>query len=274
MDPVEYRHQTTLVTGASSGIGAEFARALARRGSDVVLVARRLDRLHALAAELERTHGVRAVPIALDLSAPAAGRTLAAAVAERGLSVTSLINNAGFGTDGAFHEEDAARLGEEINVNVANLVDITRAFIAPLRATGTGVLINVASMAAYNPIPGMAVYAATKAFVLNFTEALWYESRPTGLRVLALSPGLTRTEFFDGLGSDSYRGSYQTPQQVVDTALRALDRGSRRPSTTSGRVNSLLTAAGRLLSRRSAVLVAAVLATSSTRAERVGASVT
>ncbi len=262
MTPVDYRTQTTLITGASSGIGAEFARAIARRGSDVVLVARRLDRLAALASELEQVHRIRATPIALDLSTPAAGQALGDAVAARGLSVTSLVNNAGFGTDGPFHEEDPVRLREEINVDVASLVDITRAFIGALRSAGTGVLVNVASMAAYNPIPGMAVYAASKAFVLNSTEALWHESRPTGLRVLSLAPGLTRTEFFDVLGSEGYRGNYQTPAQVVQTALRALDRGNRRPSLASGRVNSAVTSATRLLTRKRTVLVAASFAAS------------
>ena len=261
MTSVDYRRQTTLITGASSGIGAAFARALARRGSDLVLVARRLDRLQTLAAELQGAYHIRATPIALDLSTPAAGSALAAAVAERGLAITSLINNAGFGTDGPFHEEDARRLIEEINVDVANLVDITRAFIEPLRRAGNGVLVNVASMAAYNPIPGMAVYAACKAFVLNFTEALWQESRPTGLRVLSLAPGLTQTEFFDGLGSGAYRGRYQTPEQVVNRALRSLDRGNRQPSITSGRVNSIVTSAVRLLTRKRTVLVASAFAT-------------
>lgn len=265
MLPVEFHGQTTVITGASSGIGAAFARELATRGSDVVLVARRRDRLEALAAELEQAHGIRAVPVALDLSAPGAGRTLAASTGERGLTVTSLINNAGFGTDGPFHHEDAGRLGEQINVNVASLVDITRAFIEPLRTAGTGVLVNVASMAAYNPIPGMATYAATKAFVLNFTEALWYESRPTGLRVLALSPGLTRTEFFDVLGGEAYSGKYQSPAEVVRTALRALDRGAPRPSITSGRLNATMTSGVRLLTRKRTVLVAAAAAASATR---------
>jgi len=265
MAPVEYRTQTTLITGASSGIGAAFARALARRGSDLVLVARRMDRLEALAAELERDHAVHATPIALDLAVPAAGRALAAAVAERGLSITGLVNNAGFGTDGPFHHEDAVRLGEEINVDVANLVDITRAFIGGLRDAGSGILVNVASMAAYNPIPGMAVYAACKAFVLNFTEALWHESRPTGLRVLSLAPGLTRTEFFDALGGGAYRGSYQTPEEVVAAALRSLDRGNRQPSVTSGRVNSLTTSGVRLLTRKRTVAVAAAFAGAAAR---------
>jgi len=257
---IDYSHQTTIVTGASSGIGTAFARELARRGSDVVLVARRLDRLQVLAAELEAAHGIRALPLAVDLSVPGAGRTLAEEVSARGLSITGLVNNAGFGTDGPFHQEDPNRLTDEINVDVANLVDVTRAFIEPLRAAGTGILVNVASLAGYTPSPGMAVYAACKAFVLSFTEALWAESRGTGLSVLCLSPGLTRTEFFDVLEGGAYQGSYQTPEQVVQTAMRVLDRGSRRPSVQSGRLNALATMLPRFVSRRRAVLLSAVVA--------------
>jgi short-subunit dehydrogenase len=117
-------------------------------------------------------------------------------------------------------------------------------------------------MAAHQPIPGMAVYSASKAFVLNFTEALWHESRSTGLRVLALSPGLTTTEFFDVLGSDLYKGNYETPEQVVQTAMKALDR-NRQPSVTSGRSNAFLTSAARLLTRRRAVMIAASFGSSS-----------
>ncbi|MFC8825328.1 SDR family NAD(P)-dependent oxidoreductase [Streptomyces sp. NPDC057137] len=259
MTGIDYSRQTTVITGASSGIGAAFARELARRGSDVVLVARRLDRLEALASELRTAHGIRATPVALDLSMPRAGRTLAADLAERGIAVTGLVNNAGFGTDNAFHEEDPERLTDEINVDVANLVDITRAFIDPLRAAGTGILVNVASMAAYSPTPGMAVYAASKAFVLSFTEALWSESRGTGLRVLSLAPGLTRTEFFDTLSGGTYKGSYQTAEQVVRTALRVLDRG-RRPSVQSGRLNAFAVTLPRLFTRRRTVLIGQALA--------------
>jgi len=259
MTAIDFSHQTTIVTGASSGIGAAFALELARRGSDLVLVARRLDRLQTLASELEATHGIRATSIALDLSAPGAGRSLAAEVERRGLSITGLVNNAGFGTDGAFHEEDPARLTDEINVDVANLVDITRAFIDPLRAAGNGILVNVASLAAYMPSPGMAVYSACKAFVLSFTEALWFESRGTGLRVLCLSPGLTRTEFFDALDGGAYTGNYQTPEQVVATAMRVLDRGGRRPSVQSGRVNALTTALPRFLSRKLTTILSGVV---------------
>lgn len=259
MTAVDYHGQTTLITGASSGIGVEFGREFARRGSDVVLVARRLDRLEGLAAELAATHSIRATAIPLDLSLPAAGRTLVEEVDRRGLAVTSLVNNAGFGTFGPFHGEDPGRLREEINVNVASVVDISRAFVGRLRDAGTGVLINVASMAAYQPIPNMAVYAATKAFVLSFTEALWQESLGTGLRVILLSPGATRTEFNDVLGTEEVTSgaSFETPRQVVETAFRALDRRTPPPSIVSGRMNRLMTNAARLLSRRRTVLVAA-----------------
>jgi short-subunit dehydrogenase len=255
MTSIDFTAQTTLVTGASSGIGAAFARALAKRGSDVILVARRIDRLQELASELEREHGVRATPIALDLSRRGAGQALAGEVAARGLTVTGLVNNAGFGTDGPFHEEDPDRLQDEITVDVANVVDISRAFIGPLRQAGRGILVNVASMAAYLPGPDMAVYSACKAFVLNFTEALWFESRSSGLRVLSLAPGLTRTEFFDDLAGGAYQGSYQTPEQVVETGLRSLDRGNRRPSVVSGRGNAIAAGAGRFFTRRRAVLL-------------------
>jgi short-subunit dehydrogenase len=262
MNTVDYRTQTTLITGASSGLGNEFAYQLAKRGSDVVLVARRRDRLETLAAELTATSGIQATAIPLDLSLPSAGETLAEEVARRGLTVTSLVNNAGFGTYGPFHETDAKRLGAEIGLNVTNLVDVTRAFINGLRAAGSGVLINVASVAAYQPVPNMAVYAATKAFVLNFTEALWQESLGTGLRVIALSPGATRTEFFDVIGTDDASGGVapQSPQQVVATVLRTLDRSNPPPSVISGAANHLRASASRLLTRRRMVLTVASVA--------------
>jgi uncharacterized protein len=250
--PVDYPGQTTLITGASSGIGAEFAHQLAERGSDLILVARRLDRLESLAQKLSERFGVRVETIALDLSQPAVGAILAAEVERRGLHVTSLINNAGFGTYGQFHQEDAERVRNEIALDVAALVDISHAFIGVLRSGGTGFLMNVASNAAYQPTPNMAVYGAAKAFVLSFTEALWYESRVTGLRVLALSPGATNTEFFDVVGTDAADGGTprQTPAQVVDTALRALDRKNPPPSVVSGRRNQITALGGRFLSRR------------------------
>lgn len=252
MKKIDYRTQTTLITGASAGLGAEFARQFAERGSDLVLVARRADRLQALADELSAKHKVTVTVVPFDLTVPAAGQALAKEVAQRGITVTSLVNNAGFGTHSPFRQEDAARVQQEIGLNVASLVDVTRAFIGQL----TGVLVNTASSLGYQPWPNAAVYGATKAFVLNFTEALWQESRGTGLRVLALSPGPTRTEFFDTAGSDNMaRGvRLQTPSQVVSTALRTLDRRNPPPSVVSGTFNWVMTLTSRFTTRRANVL--------------------
>jgi uncharacterized protein len=255
MEAVDYRGQLTLVTGASAGLGVEFARQLARRGSDLVLVARRGDRLEALADELSSRHGVAVHTVVQDLGDERAGETLAAELRNRGLAVTSVVNNAGFGTFGPFHQEDPARLREEIAVDVSAVVDISRAFIDQLRAHGRGVLVNVASMAAYQANPRMAVYGATKAFVLSLTEALWAESRGTGLRVMALSPGATRTEFFDVVGTRDATGGQplQVPEEVVATALRALDRRNPPPSVIAGRRNRIMAAAARHLMTRAQV---------------------
>ncbi|MDP9793657.1 short-subunit dehydrogenase [Catenuloplanes nepalensis] len=259
MQPLEHHTQTVLITGASSGIGAEFARRLAARGSDLVLVARRADRLEALAAELRAAHGVPATALALDLSSEAPGAALAAELDRRGIAVTAVINNAGYGSWGRFHDDDPERLRRMIAVDVTAVADISRAFINRLREHGRGYLLNVTSVAAYAPVPNQAAYSATKAFVLSLTESLWAESRGTGLRVLAFAPGVTRTEFFDVVGStDADGGSrYRTPAQVVDAALRVLDRRDPPPSAVAGRLNHALTLAGRLVTRRLGVTLAA-----------------
>lgn len=263
--PIDYRHQTTLITGASSGLGVEFAHRLAQRGSHLVLVARRIDRLEAVAEELRTSYGVVVTPIQADLSLPGAGATLVKAVADQGLTVTGLINNAGFGMYGPVHDADPAKLTEMVTLNVTSLVDITQAFLADLRSAGNGILVNVASLAAYQPIPNMATYAATKSFVLSFTEALWHENRSTGLRVLALSPGATKTEFFDVVGTEDAAGGFgmQTSAAVIETAMKALDRKNGGPSVVSGGLNQSLTVLGRLLSRRTTVQVAAASTKSS-----------
>jgi len=260
MNPVDYPSETVLITGASSGIGAEFARRLAARGADVVLVARRQERLDALAAELTARHPITATALALDLTTPDAGAVLDAELARRGIEVTSVVNNAGFATHGPFHEEDPSRLAAEIALDVTSVVQISRMFIERLRRRGAGFLVNVASMAAYQGNPTMAVYGATKAFVLNLTEALWYESRGTGVRVLALSPGATETEFFAvaGLGADG-GVRRMTAAAVVQTALRALDRRNPPPSVIAGRLNRATATAGRLFSRRRATMVIGAL---------------
>jgi short-subunit dehydrogenase len=259
MKPLDHSRQTTLITGASSGIGAEFAWQLAELGSDVVLVARRADRLEKLASALHAQHGVSATPIAADLSAGAPGAFLHEEVGRRGITITSVINNAGFGTWGRFHDEDPDRLWQMIAVDITALTDISRAFLPELRADGTGYLMNIASVAAYAPIPNQAAYSAAKAHVLSLTESLWAESRGTGLRVMAFSPGVTQTEYFDIVGSTDATGgsAYQSAQEVVSNALRALGRSNPSPGAVSGWKNQAIESSGRVLSRRRMVSLAA-----------------
>jgi short-subunit dehydrogenase len=196
-----------------------------------------------------------------DLTQPSPGRRLSGELASRQIDVTGVINNAGIGSFGPFHEEAPDRVNAEIALNVTALVDISRTFIERLRTAGTGVLINVASMAAYQPTPKMAVYGATKAFVLSFTEALWQESLGTGLRVLALSPGATETEFFEVAGSNDADGGTrrQNPKEVVDAAFKALDARVSRPSVISGTANRIAATASRPFSRRRVVLTMGAL---------------
>ncbi|MFI5897044.1 SDR family NAD(P)-dependent oxidoreductase [Actinoplanes sp. NPDC051513] len=255
MTKIDYSNQTTIVTGASSGLGAEFARQLARRGSNLVLVARRADRLEALAGELTRAHGVTVTTIARDLGLPDAGRTLRAELESRGIYATGLVNNAGFGTHNTFTDEDPDRLQDMIALNIGALVDLSRAYIDPLTAARTGVLINVASLLGFQPTPYLSVYGATKAFVLSFTESLWEETRGTGLRVLAVCPGAMQTEFFDAAGSQAadYGAKRAIPEDVVRIALDTLDRRSAPPSViTNGRTLSL---ASKFLPRRLVVRI-------------------
>ncbi|MBB2948533.1 hypothetical protein FB565_008316 [Actinoplanes lutulentus] len=247
-----YRGTHVLITGASSGLGAEFATQFAARGADVVLVARREDRLVELAGRLEREHGISAVPIALDLGAPDAPAKLRAQLDERGIRVQSLVNNAGFGAKGAFAEADPARIQEMITLNVSTLVGLTREFLPDL----TGVLVNIASTAAYQPCPQMAVYGATKAFVLSFSEALSYETRGSGLHVLTVSPGPTSTEFFDVVGTtDAAFGRFETAEQVVSRTMRELDRSRPRPSFVSGTMNAFTARMSTLAPRRLALAI-------------------
>ncbi|WP_429423218.1 SDR family NAD(P)-dependent oxidoreductase [Nocardia sp. GAS34] len=245
-------------------MGVEFAHQLAARGSNLVLVARRAERLEKLAAELEAAHGIRAAACPADLSLPGAGTAVAQQVRSQEWRPTSLINCAGFGTFGPFHTEDPQRLTAELGVDIGAVVDLTRAFIGDLRAAGRGVLINVASMAAYQATPNMAVYGAAKAFVLSFTEALWQKSLGTGLRVLALSPGATDTEFFDVIGTADAAGGTRprSPREVVDTALRTLDRRNPPPSIAVGRLNRAALIGQRLVTRRRTILTLAAMTTS------------
>ncbi|GHF17009.1 SDR family NAD(P)-dependent oxidoreductase [Pseudolysinimonas yzui] len=248
---IDYRGTTALVTGASSGIGEEFARQLASRGANLVLVARRAERLEALATELRAERGVTVDVIPLDLAAPRVGRALAAGLSERGITIDTVVANAGFGTHERFEDEDGDRIADEIAVNVAAVVDIAHEFYPGMLARGRGALVTVASTGAYQPVPHMAVYGATKAFVLSFTEALWYEARHSTLRVLALSPGATGTEFFDVAGDDAQVGPRRQPvAELVEFAMRTLDRPNGAGSVIAGFGNHLTAAVSRLLPRR------------------------
>ena len=250
--PLNYPGSTVLITGASSGLGAEFAAQLAARGANLVLVARREGRLRELAAALAARHSITATAIGVDLAVPGAARVLADALQDRGIAVDSLINNAGFGMVGDFAEADPDRLAELVAVNVAALTDLSRLLLPALLRSGRGMLLNIASTASYQPTPGMAAYGASKAYVLSLTEAIGYEARGSGLRVLAFSPGPTRTEFFDVVGGTEGAavGRFQSAAQVVAAALAELDRTHPRPSVVSGRANAATAILARLAPRR------------------------
>ena len=241
--------KVALITGASSGIGEVFARHLAARGENVVLVARSAERLNAICNELGRAHAnVVAQSVALDLSEPDAPQRLFDETKQRDLEVETLINNAGFGSMGEFLTLDLERELNMIELNVKALVALTYLYLRPMRERKRGHVINVASTAAFQPVPYMATYAATKAFVLSFSEALWEENRAHGVKVMALCPGVTSTNFFDAaqMAQPPMRIT-QTPEEVVDTALAALARG--RSHVISGWLNYLQTEAERLLPR-------------------------
>jgi short-subunit dehydrogenase len=217
--------ETALVTGASSGIGEQFARQLAARGYDLILVARRADRLERLAGELPTD----AKTIPCDLATEAA--SLQGRVAELGAEVDLLVNNAGFGTSGPFLETDAAREAEEVRLNCEAVVTLSHAFLPQMVERHRGGIINVASTAGMQPIPYEAVYAATKAFVISFTDALHTELRGSGVRAMSVNPGPVPTEWQQVAGYAEDRPAPapgEIPaEQVVSESLDAWDRGKR-----------------------------------------------
>ena len=248
---MDFEGNWALVTGASSGLGEVFARELVKRGANVVLVARSQDKLEALAQELRGGFQVSAEVLACDLSVPGAGAGLAARLGELEVRVDVLVNNAGFGLFGLLHEADPARVAQEVQLNVAALTELTCAVLPGMRARDRGAIVNVASTAAFQPLPYMAVYGATKAYVLSFTEALWAETRGTAVRVTALCPGATDTAFFDTASDNASVGTRMSPEQVVAAAFRALER--RRCSVVPGLANRLLAGSTRLLPRQTVV---------------------
>jgi len=218
-----------LVTGASSGIGAAFARRLRERGERVVLVARRADRLRALADELGGAPLVETVP--LDLTSPDGPAALERALGERRIEIDLLVNNAGVGHTGRFADEPLPRILEMVDLNSRALVELTRRMLPAMLVRRRGRIVNVVSTAAFQPLPYMAIYGATKAFVISFTEPLATEVSASGIVVQALCPGLTATEFQKVAGTDRVlfnRTAAMTPDAVATTSLAALDRGRLR----------------------------------------------
>jgi hypothetical protein len=244
--PWSYRGRWALVTGASAGLGAEFARQLAARGMSLVLSARREERLEALATELREREGVGVVVEPADLAA--AGEPLRLwQRASEGRVVDLLVNNAGFGARGRFDTVPIERLTVMVRVNCVTVMELAHAALADMRPRGTGGIINVASLAAFQPVPQLATYAATKAFVLSLSESLWSENREAGVRVVALCPGRTPTEFQQIAGTGSPEGSFgvRSPESVVAAALEALE--ANRPSVVPGLQNRLASWAGRIV---------------------------
>lgn len=211
-----------LITGASAGLGVEFARQLSRRGHRLLLVARRKDRLEALTGELGNARAV-----AIDLGKPGSAAKLIAGLEADGERIDMLVNNAGFGLRGKFHELHAQQQRQMIDINIGALTDLCRLTVPQMIERGSGSILNVASTAAFQPGPNMAVYFATKAYVLSFTEALHEELKPYGIKVSALCPGPTRTEFgaVAGFTEDgAFDRLAMNADRVVGIGLDALDR--------------------------------------------------
>lgn len=249
-------YTTALVTGASHGIGEAFARQLAAQGQDLVLVARSRDELHTLADELAERHGVATHVIVADLAQPGAAETVLAATERLGLEVDLLVNNAGFSKAGLFVELPLDVQADMVRLNVNTPVALTRLYLPAMRRRKRGGVINVSSTAGFQPVPKMAIYSATKAFTLHFSEAVAAEVAGDGVRIMALCPGPTATGFWMTAGVWEERQSKMpTPDEVVAAGLRAFERG--RWFFVPGFVNQVVALfADRVLPRRLVVRLA------------------
>jgi len=242
---------TALVTGASGGIGLELARAMARDGWDLVLASRDGAALARVAGELAAAHAISAMPVAVDLAVPGGPDALYRAVAEKGIRVDALVNNAGFGAHGAFALSDGATMAAMVELNVSSLMRLTRLFIGGMLERRRGRILNVSSIAGFVPGPRMAVYHATKAFVTSFSEALAEELRGTGVTVTALCPGPVRTGFAARAGAkefSAYRFMEVTPAACARAGYRGMMRGKR--FVMPGLANRFVILLSRLAPRR------------------------
>ena len=248
--PLSNSKPWVLITGASSGIGESFARRFAREGWNTVLVARSLDKLEALAKALENENGSRTLIIPADLTQREAPRDVYEKVGQEGIEIDGLVNNAGFGFGGKFVEVPLEQYLGMIDLNVRALVELTHLFLPQMIRRRCGLILNVSSTACFQPLPYSSVYAASKSFVSSFTEALWLETKGTGVRVLNLCPGVTKTEFGFRAGLRDFQADpiAETPEQVVETAFRALKGDA--PTVISGWSNKILIFLERLIPKR------------------------
>ncbi|HVO17674.1 MAG TPA: SDR family NAD(P)-dependent oxidoreductase [Anaeromyxobacter sp.] len=251
MRDAPWKGLTALVTGASSGLGADFARHLAADGAGLILTARRADALEALAADLRGRNGVPVAVVPLDLAAPGAPAALVAELGRRGLEVDVLINNAGFGLYGEFLEIDPVREREMMILDVLVPLELTRSLGGAMIRRGRGFILQVSSIGGYQPTPLYAVYSAAKAFILSFGEAVAYEWRRRGVTVSVLCPGVTATSFLAvaGQAATAYQRAVMMDSPTVTRAgLDALARGT--PSVLPGVLNKLTVFSSRFAPRR------------------------
>ena len=245
--------KTALITGASSGIGETFARELASQKTDLVLVARSQDKLEKLAAELSSKDRVKVEVIARDLTEAGAGQAVFDSVRAKNLTIDLLINNAGFGDYGAFSDRPLSKQMKMVQLNIMAVVELTGLFLPSMRQRNNGAIINVSSIAGFQPTPYMSVYAATKAFILNFSEALWAENKDSGVRILVTCTGPTESQFYERADfPDSATGLNSTTmasaEKVVRETLDALDKG-QSTVVAGGFANQIIANLPRLLPR-------------------------
>lgn len=234
-----------VVTGASSGLGVHYADRLAQQGSDLILAARREQELSEVADDLRRRHGVTVEIRPVDLASEDGRAGFVEEVA--GLDVHTIVNNAGFGSAGQFKDLERSRVQQEVSLNVGALTELSHAVVGGMVERGRGAIINVASTAAFQPMPGLAVYSGTKIYVLQFTVALWEELHDTGVRALAVCPGPTNTRFFEYAGDDSVLRQRRSPEQVIDASFRALE--AHRPFVVDGVRNRIVALSNRFVPR-------------------------
>ena len=251
-----YSGKTALVTGASSGIGKAIAASLAARGARLILVARSKEKLEELAIQLRGPSGPEPVVIAMDLAAPGAAVRLGEEAVRRGLTVDLLVNNAGFGKWGNFLDESVETYAEMVDLNIRAVVELCHVFLPAMAARGDCGILNVGSTGSFVPVPWAAVYGATKAFVLSFSEALYYEYRDRGVQVTALCPGNTESNFARVANAAAEKGAKagNSPEMVANVGLDALLKGAC--SVIPGASNQQVAWLPRLLSRKRVVTIA------------------